>query len=87
MRDSEDWRWTSGVRWLKCGGRKESEVEALERMRDSEDWRWTSGVWRWEKRIGGKEFGKDVVVSGGFSGHGFKLGPICGEDIGGSYVE
>ncbi|KAJ6809334.1 putative sarcosine oxidase [Iris pallida] len=26
----------------------------------------------------GGEFGKDVVVAGGFSGHGFKMGPVIG---------
>ncbi|KAH0461076.1 hypothetical protein IEQ34_008651 [Dendrobium chrysotoxum] len=26
----------------------------------------------------GGEFGKDVVVAGGFSGHGFKMGPVVG---------
>ncbi|KAG1364500.1 FAD dependent oxidoreductase [Cocos nucifera] len=26
----------------------------------------------------GREFGKDVVVAGGFSGHGFKMGPVVG---------
>ncbi|XP_010273588.1 PREDICTED: probable sarcosine oxidase [Nelumbo nucifera] len=28
--------------------------------------------------LGGGEFGKDVVVAGGFSGHGFKMGPAVG---------
>ncbi|CAN0860192.1 Probable sarcosine oxidase [Linum grandiflorum] len=27
----------------------------------------------------GEEFGKDVVVAGGFSGHGFKMGPAVGK--------
>ncbi|XP_059290692.1 probable sarcosine oxidase [Lycium ferocissimum] len=27
----------------------------------------------------GGEFGKDVVIGGGFSGHGFKMGPIVGK--------
>ncbi|CAN1341504.1 Probable sarcosine oxidase [Linum perenne] len=27
----------------------------------------------------GEEFGKDVVVGGGFSGHGFKMGPAVGK--------
>lgn len=27
----------------------------------------------------GGEFGKDVVIAGGFSGHGFKMGPIVGK--------
>ncbi|CAH9081883.1 unnamed protein product [Cuscuta epithymum] len=27
----------------------------------------------------GGEFGKDVVVAGGFSGHGFKMGPLIGQ--------
>ena len=26
----------------------------------------------------GGEFGKDVVMGGGFSGHGFKMGPVVG---------
>ena len=26
----------------------------------------------------GGEFGKDVVVGGGFSGHGFKMSPVVG---------
>ncbi|KAI3977924.1 hypothetical protein MKX01_036764 [Papaver californicum] len=28
--------------------------------------------------LGGEEFGKDVVIAGGFSGHGFKMGPVIG---------
>ncbi|XP_003578362.3 probable sarcosine oxidase isoform X1 [Brachypodium distachyon] len=28
--------------------------------------------------LGGEEFGKDVVVGAGFSGHGFKMGPAIG---------
>ncbi|VAI19250.1 unnamed protein product [Triticum turgidum subsp. durum] len=28
--------------------------------------------------LGGEEFGKDVVVGAGFSGHGFKMGPAVG---------
>ncbi|KAI3834711.1 hypothetical protein MKX03_000320 [Papaver bracteatum] len=28
--------------------------------------------------LGGEEFGKDVVLAGGFSGHGFKMGPAIG---------
>ncbi|XP_016516118.1 putative sarcosine oxidase [Nicotiana tabacum] len=27
----------------------------------------------------GEEFGEDVVIAGGFSGHGFKMGPIVGK--------
>lgn len=30
----------------------------------------------------GGEFGKDVVIAGGFSGHGFKMGPIVGKILG-----
>ncbi|KAL2897499.1 putative sarcosine oxidase [Bienertia sinuspersici] len=30
--------------------------------------------------IGG-EFGKDVIVTGGFSGHGFKMGPVIGRVV------
>lgn len=29
--------------------------------------------------LGGEEFGKDVVVGAGFSGHGFKMGPAVGK--------
>ncbi|KAH0458742.1 hypothetical protein IEQ34_011556 [Dendrobium chrysotoxum] len=29
----------------------------------------------------GGEFGKDVVVAGGFSGHGFKMGPLVGKMV------
>ncbi|RZC70737.1 hypothetical protein C5167_033891 [Papaver somniferum] len=28
--------------------------------------------------LGGEEFGKDVVIAGGFSGHGFNMGPAIG---------
>ncbi|XP_077238469.1 FAD-dependent oxidoreductase family protein [Tasmannia lanceolata] len=30
----------------------------------------------------GGEFGEDVVVAGGFSGHGFKMGPVVGRIVG-----
>lgn len=29
----------------------------------------------------GGEFGKDVVIAGGFSGHGFKMGPVIGRVV------
>ncbi|KAF8392814.1 hypothetical protein HHK36_021051 [Tetracentron sinense] len=29
----------------------------------------------------GREFGKDVVIAGGFSGHGFKMGPVVGRIV------
>lgn len=29
----------------------------------------------------GGEFGKDVVIAGGFSGHGFKMGPVIGRIV------
>lgn len=29
----------------------------------------------------GGEFGRDLVVAGGFSGHGFKMGPLVGEMV------
>ncbi|KAL9239806.1 hypothetical protein vseg_014091 [Gypsophila vaccaria] len=29
----------------------------------------------------GGEFGKDVVIAGGFSGHGFKMGPVIGKVV------
>ncbi|XP_037442446.1 probable sarcosine oxidase [Triticum dicoccoides] len=29
--------------------------------------------------LGGEEFGKDVVIGAGFSGHGFKMGPAVGK--------
>ncbi|KAJ3676867.1 hypothetical protein LUZ60_002591 [Juncus effusus] len=35
----------------------------------------------------GGEFGKDVVVAGGFSGHGFKMGPVVGKILAEMAVE
>lgn len=32
--------------------------------------------------LGGDEFGKDVVIGGGFSGHGFKMAPVIGRILG-----
>ncbi|XP_074296174.1 putative sarcosine oxidase [Silene latifolia] len=29
----------------------------------------------------GEEFGEDVVIAGGFSGHGFKMGPVIGKIV------
>lgn len=29
----------------------------------------------------GGEFGKDLVIAGGFSGHGFKMGPVIGRIV------
>lgn len=35
----------------------------------------------------GGEFGEDVVIAGGFSGHGFKMGPIVGKILGDLVVD
>ncbi|KAJ0985153.1 hypothetical protein J5N97_003509 [Dioscorea zingiberensis] len=35
----------------------------------------------------GGQFGKDVVVAGGFSGHGFKMGPVVGRVVAEMVVE
>uniref|UniRef100_A0A453L625 FAD dependent oxidoreductase domain-containing protein n=1 Tax=Aegilops tauschii subsp. strangulata TaxID=200361 RepID=A0A453L625_AEGTS len=37
--------------------------------------------------LGGEEFGRDVVVGAGFSGHGFKMGPAIGRILAAMVVD
>lgn len=37
--------------------------------------------------VGGDEFGEDLVVVGGFSGHGFKMGPLVGSIVAGMVLD